>query len=312
MSLGNNAARVRALDSIFAHLSGPPADGELLVAMRRQTEQYASSEQGRGLALCGQVNVSIGDLEARWFVPPNPIPGHRHVHLHGGGWVAGSIDSHAAFTAELAHLMNAPVLAPRYRLAPEHPFPAGLEDAKRALDYARWHDERGLSQTKRLTLSGDSAGGNLAVAAALSCAAKGEPGPDSLALLCPFLALQLGPSPFTSPTRDPIVSQEAIDLVASLYAPDRAETSSLIEPLHADRHLLARLCPILIQVSAAESLRTQALRFADALWSANIEARLSMYQGMPHVWHVFLESLPDAAAALREVAGFLADEQAPR
>lgn len=308
MSREAAAARRAALDAIFAHLSTPPEGDDPLPAMRAHTEGYAMGQAGRGLAVCREIDVQIGGVPARWFVPPDVRAGRRHLHLHGGGWIAGSIGSHRGLLAELAMLLRAPVLAPAYRLAPEHPYPAGLDDAAAAYAHARSHDpDGGAAPCGTVTVSGDSAGGNLAAALALRCAASHTLGPARLALISPFLALTLGQTAFAAPASDPVVTQDGIDLVGSLYAPGGAPRDPLVEPLYADRDALASLGPVLIQASAAENLREQAFAFANALWAAGVPARLSLWPDAPHVWHVFLETLPDAAAALAEVARFCAD-----
>lgn len=300
------AARKAALDAIFAHLSTPPEGEDLLLAMRAQTERYAMGERGQGLDACREIDVRIGAVPARWFVPQDAVTGRRHVHLHGGGWVAGSIDSHRALLAQLAMEMRTPVLAPAYRLAPEHPFPAALDDAAAAFAHAQTHDPFGAESAADVTVSGDSAGGNLAAALALRCIGAGTPGPSRVALISPFLAVTLGPAAFSAPPHDPIVAQEGIDVVAGLYGAGAAASGDpLIEPLRAAPADLARLCPILIQASAAESLRDQAFAFANALWASGVEARLSLWPDLPHVWHVFLDTLPDAPAAVAEAAAFL-------
>lgn len=301
------AARTAALEAIFSHLATEPAGDDPLSAMRAHTERYSMGQTGPGGAACREVDVMIGDLPARWFVPPDARSARRHVHLHGGGWIAGSISSHRGLLAELAVALRMPVLAPAYRLAPEHPFPAGLTDATRTLDYARTHDPSGQAAEGVVTLSGDSAGGNLAAAATLRSIMRHEPGPARLALVSPFLALDLGRPVFSAPTHDPIVQQDGIDLVGSLYAPETARPDPLIEPLRAAPDHLAGFPQVLVQVSAAENLREQAFAFANALWSAGAPARLSLWPDVPHVWHVFLETLPDARAALTELAAFLSE-----
>ncbi|MFZ4603521.1 MAG: alpha/beta hydrolase fold domain-containing protein [Caulobacterales bacterium] len=305
MANDRRSTRKAALDVIGAHLATPPEVDDLVRAMRTQTERYAMGQAGRGLHACREIDVVIGAVPARWFVPPGAGEGRRHVHLHGGGWTAGSIASHRAMLAELALAMAAPVLAPAYRLAPEHPFPAAFDDAFAALAFAQAHGPLGDAAPARVTLSGDSAGGNLAAAVALRCIAEKAQAPERLALISPFLALKLGGSSFAAPVQDIIVMQEGIDLVGTLYAPHTAPRDPRVEPLYAERTDLARMCPVLIQASAVESLRDQAFAFANALWAAGAEARLSLWPDVPHVWHVFLETLPDASAAIGEVAAFL-------
>lgn len=301
------AARKAALEAIFAHLAKPPEQTDVLAALRASAEGYSMGQKGRGALECRPSEITLDGRPALWLTPPEARRDLRLLHLHGGGWVAGSIESHRALAAELAWLTRASILVPSYRLAPEHPFPAGLEDAITALNYVRNHGPSGAGSSAAVGLSGDSAGGNLAAAVALQCTAVGMTGPDRVALFSPFLSLSLGPPAFQSPVRDPIVAQEGIDVVASLYAGAVKAPNPLIEPLSSPDPILDLFPPTLIQASAAECLRDQAFAFANRLWAVGAQARLSLWSDMPHVWHLFLETLPDARAALTEAAAFLSD-----
>jgi acetyl esterase/lipase len=125
--------------------------------------------------------------------------------------------------------------------------------------------------------------------------------------MSPLLALDLGKSAFSAPVRDPVVQQDGIDFVAAMYTNGATDLAPFIEPLMANSDLLQQLSPTLIQVSGAESLRNQAVAFANRLWDVGVEARLSMWPHLPHVWHVFLETLPDSRAAVAEAAAFLSE-----
>jgi epsilon-lactone hydrolase len=305
MTRTSATSRKAALDAIFKHLAAQPAEANALAAMRSHAETYGMGEKGHGVEECQATTTTVGGRPALWFTPPKARDDLRLVHLHGGGWIAGSMESHRALAAELAWLSNAAVLLPSYRLAPEHPYPAALDDAMVALDHARLHSPQGPAPSAAIGVSGDSAGGNLAAALALKCAATGRRGPDRTALMSPFLALTLGPGVFRAPTHDPVVQQDGIDFVAAMYRGGQSDADQFVEPLLGDGQLLALLGPVLIQASAAESLRHQALAFADRLWEVGVEARLSLWANLPHVWHVFLETLPDARLAVTEVAAFM-------
>lgn len=292
------------LAAVLAHLGrSPPAGMEPLAAMRAMVEDYGMGSAGAGLAACRRVPVRIGTRDAEWLVPPAPS-NRRIVYLHGGGWVAGSPASHRSIAAELALLSGQAVLLPDYRLAPEHPFPAGLDDAAAALVHAASHGPEGQGAAESLALAGDSAGANLAAVLALNTA----PGRhiDRLLLISPFLSTHLVPDSFAAPPQDPAVSAEGMALVASLYAPQAAPDDVRIHPLLATAAQLAQLPPLLIQVSAAETLRAQSLAFAQRLWGQGQWARLSLWPDMPHVWHAFIGELPEAMLALEEAAHFLA------
>lgn len=294
------------LADVFAHLRQEPDPGlDPVTAMRAMVEGYGMGCTGAGLAACRVVPVQIGALAAEWLVPPYAGLG-RIVYLHGGGWVAGSLSSHRALAAELAHLTGNAVLLADYRLAPEHPFPAGLTDAAAALAHAASHGPDGPGAAEWLGLAGDSAGGNLAAAVALGLAPVSDvPRPDRVVLLSPFLATEPVAGGFAGEPDDPAVVGDAMGLVAELYARGRDPRDPAISPLLAPDEAIAALPPTLILASAAETLRGQALTFAQRVWGQGGPLRLSLWPDMPHVWPVFMGKLPEADGALREAAAFL-------
>ena len=298
---------VRAdLADVHAHLRRPPPDGlDPIAAMRALVADYGMGCAGPGLTACRVQPVMIGERAAEWLVPPG-AGDDRLVYLHGGGWVAGSPASHRAIAAELALGSGRAVLVPDYRLAPERPFPAGLIDGAAALAHAAAHGPDGSAPVAGLALAGDSAGGNLAAVLALGLG-PAVPALDRLLLISPFLAVAAAADSFAGPVVDPVVALDGMALVASLYAPGVAGDDPRISPLHADAAALAQLPPTLIQASAAETLRGQALAFAQRLWAAGLWARLSLWPDMPHVWHAFIGQLPEADAALADGAAFLRD-----
>jgi len=296
----------RDLAAVLAHLhQAPPAGLDPIAGMRALVADYGMGCSGPGLAACQVKPVMIGQCAAEWLVPPQ-IGDARLVYLHGGGWVAGSPASHRAIAAELALGSGRAVLVPDYRLAPEHPFPAGLADAAAALAHAAGHGPNGPELAAGLALAGDSAGGNMAAVLALGLG-PALPALDRLLLISPFLAVADVPDGFAGPVDDPVVALAAMAMVAGLYAPDMASDDPRISPLNVDAAALASLPPTLIQASAAETLRGQALLFAQRLWAAGGWARLSLWPDMPHVWHAFLRQLPEADAAIAEGAAFLAE-----
>lgn len=297
------------LDRIFAHLASPPAAGDSpLAAMRAMVEDYGMGASGDGLVACRRLPTMIGSLEAEWLVPPGASTSQRIVHLHGGGWSAGSISSHRAFAAEIAYRTGQAVLLPAYRLAPEHPFPAGLDDAMAALAHAQVMGPEGLG-TSRVAVSGDSAGGNLAVAVAARCIEEGLQVPLALWLVSPFLAPDLPADRFAAPLRDPVVDPLSTAGVAQIYAPGVDVLDPRISVLRTTAKTLADFPPVLLQASGAEALREQAVRFADAVWKAGAWLKLSLWPGMPHVWPVFVGILPEAEQAIIEASAFLKQPQ---
>ncbi len=294
------------LAEVFAHLRREPdPDLDPVSAMRAMVEGYGMGCAGEGLVACRVVPVQIGAMAAEWLVPPQAADG-RVVYLHGGGWVAGSMASHRVIAAELALHSGMAVLVPDYRLAPEHPFPAALIDGAAALVHAIGNGPDAPGPCSRLALAGDSAGGNLAAALALGLAPlSGVPRPDRLVLFSPFLGLEPIGGGFTREPDDPAVAGDAMGLVGELYAQGHNPDDPAISPLLAGDSFLQNLPPTLIHASAAETLRGQALAFAQRVWGLGGSLRLSMWPDMPHVWHVFMGKLPEADAALVEAAAFL-------
>lgn len=278
-----------------------------LSAIRAKVDSYGMGCIGAGLEACRVVPVQIGAMAAEWLVPPDAGEG-RVVYCHGGAWVAGSLNTHRAIAAELAALSGLAVLLPDYRLAPEHAFPAGLTDCAEALAFARANGPDGADSCGRLALAGDSAGGNLATAIALGLGpASYTSFPDRLLLISPFLGVSPISGGFIGEPDDPAVMGEGMELVAQLYAPESDPGDPAISPIMADDRLLVQLPPTLIQASAAETLRGQALVFAQRAWALGRPLRLSLWPDMPHGWHIFMGKLAEADAALAEAAAFLRD-----
>ena len=221
------------------------------------------------------------------------------LYLHGGGYTTGSIASHEALTSCLALAGGCPVFALDYRLAPEHPFPAALEDAVAA---CRALAGRGIAPG-RLALAGDSAGGGLAAAALLALRDGGDALPGCAVLISPWADLA-GETGWASgdEAADPMVTIASLHRMAAAYLAGGDARHPLASPIFAD---LAGLPPLLIQVGTAEVLLTDATVFARRARAAGVEVVLEIEQGAPHVWHHFLPMLPEAAAAVERIAAFL-------
>ena len=262
---------------------------------------------------CGGVRIEGlnerpgGDLGERpvkgeWLFPrdaPEGPPGGAILYLHGGGYVACSPRTHRPITSRLAHDTGLPVLAPRYRLAPEHPFPAPLEDAVTAY---RWLLARGVPASG-IVIAGDSAGGHLAAVLAGEICRLDLPAPAGLALFSPWVDLTCELSAQAQDgARDPYISAASARRVARL----------VVGPAGFDDPRLALLTcawtdvpPVLIQVGGAEVLRTEAEAFADALRSAGADCDLQVWDGQMHVFQILNRVLPEAGEAMREAAEFI-------
>jgi acetyl esterase/lipase len=242
-------------------------------------------------------------VPAEWVVPAGATPRRTLVYLHGGAYLFCSPRTHRGIAAFLARGIPARVLVPDYRLAPEHPFPAALDDV---LACVRWLAHAGVP-ARDIVVAGDSAGGGLALAALLALREAGQALPAGAALLAPWVDLAAtGASIRTNSGSDAWVDGDTVALGAAFYLGNTAATHPLASPLYAD---LAGLPPLLLHVSDSEVLLDDSRRLADRAKAAGVSVTLKVWPGLPHVWQGFVPLIPEAAVSLREIAAFLA---APR
>lgn len=171
---------------------------------------------------CERRPISAGGVDAVWFIPSGADLSRRGVYIHGGGWMAGSTDTHQHLIDAIAVATGRPILGLDYRLAPENPFPAGLEDCAKALAWCRGNGPDGPSQAADVALLGDSAGGNLVATTTLRAIAKGETLPDALVMLAPITDVRES-VPAATGLRDTVVSMEGMAAIASFYIAGKAE-----------------------------------------------------------------------------------------
>ena len=246
--------------------------------------------------------IRIGAVEGE-AVQPRRLDGAGRtiLYLHGGGYYFGSSLSYRAITFALAEAARARVVAVDYRRAPEHPFPAALEDAAAA---ARGLYASGVSPHD-LVVCGDSAGGGLALSVLTRLRDAGEPMPACAVLFSPWTDLAAtGESLRRNGSRDPLFHADCIAADARHYLAGGDPRNPGVSPLYAD---LAGLPPLLIQVSRTEVLLDDSLRLARKARLSGVEARCEIWTDLPHVWHLQHGLLPEARAAIGEAAGFILD-----
>jgi monoterpene epsilon-lactone hydrolase len=241
----------------------------------------------------------IGGIDLFRFLPPSPATDAVMFYLHGGGYTSGSPRTHRAFISRLARHSGCEVWAPDYRLAPEHPFPAGLDDA-----HALWNLMVQRHPGKRLLLGGESAGGGLSVALSLKLRDEGGVMPTRLYLSSPWLDLTLSGESYRRLTRsDVLISTELIHKASARhYAPPDLLRHPWVSPLFAD---LSALPPILIQVSDAEIFHSDSVTFEYRARQAGITVSLQTGHGLWHAWPLFAPLVPESNRALREAARWL-------
>lgn len=245
-----------------------------------------------------------GELRALCFAPQAPAPRPRPllVYLHGGGWVIFGPESHARLAKLLCRGADAVLVSVDYRLAPEHPHPAPLDDAVAAFRWLRAHAAELGADPQRAALAGDSAGGQLTAAATLRLLAAGEPPPRAALLLCPVTDLRLDTASYRRfAPDDPILDAELMEFFRACHAPPALWDDPFVSPLCAD---LAGFPPTCVVAAGLDPLLDDALRFADRLRAAGREVGLLQYPGMPHIFPLF-PGLRAGARALADCAGFL-------
>jgi len=230
---------------------------------------------------------------------PAPTADRAILYLHGGGYIMGSINTHRELIARLSKAAQARILALDYRLAPEHPFPAPVEDATAAY---RWMLAQGLKPS-RIAVAGDSAGGGLTVAALVAFRDAGLPMPAAGIPISPWVDLEaIGESMKTRSSQDPIVKPEMIREIARVYLAGQNPRSPLAAPLYADLHGLP---PLLIHVGDAEALLDDSKRLAERAKAAGVDVTLEVWPEMPHVWHLFAHFLPEGQQAIDRAGEFV-------
>ena len=220
----------------------------------------------------------------------------RTIHFHGGGYVVGSARGSVEYAARLSAATDAAVLVVDYRLSPEHPYPAAIDDAKAAYDWLCRQNEG------QILVSGESAGGGLAVALGMVCRDKGAAkAPAGFVMLSPFSDLAVGGDTVdTAGERDPFANREKLMMLAGLYLAGADARTPLASPLFGDLHGLA---PMLIACSAIEALRSDADRLHAAAQAAGVASRLVHYPDTLHIFGIF-PFLPEAAAFMQLVREF--------
>ncbi len=265
-------------------------------------EQRAAMEASVGMSpVPPEVSASEVDADgvaADWVKVDGAREDERVVlYLHGGAYVMGSRNTHRGLAGRIAVAAGANVLLPEYRLAPEHPFPAAVDDAVACW---RWLLAQGHAPG-RLAIAGDSAGGGLALATLLALRAAGERLPACAVAMSPWTDLEgTGPTAEPGAVDDPMMTPESLRASGRDYAGENL-CHPLAAPLHGD---LAGLPPLLLQVGTREVLMSDSTRFADKARAAGVEVTLEVEEGLIHVWQMFA-GVPEAESAIARIGAFI-------
>ncbi len=245
------------------------------------------------------VAVKAGRLTLDRVTTEKSAEARNVLYLHGGAYVSGGPAHYRHFSWRLADALNARIWLLDYRLAPEHPFPAALEDAAEAY---RWLADR--AEPHPLFVMGDSAGGGLTLGLLLKLRDEGAALPAGAAALSPWTDLALtGASLKGNAAADPMLNADDLPLFARYYLADTDPRNPYASPLYGDTEGLP---PVLIQVGSDEILRDDAVRMAEKLRRHNPQSRLEIWPRMPHVWQLYAPILPEARSAIARIGEFAA------
>jgi epsilon-lactone hydrolase len=266
-----------------------------LQEMRAGFEQMAAAPPPD--VKCEPVNAN--GVDAEWITAPGAAADRVVLYLHGGGYILGSVKTHRDLIGRISRAAQARALALNYRLAPEHPFPAAVDDA---LAGYRCLLDNGL-RPSRITIAGDSAGGGLTVAALVAIRDAGLRLPAAGVCMSPWVDLEeTGESMTTRAKADPVVQREGLVGMAQAYLAGKDARTPLASPLYAD---LKGLPPLLIQVGDAETLLDDSTRIAERARAAGIQVKLEVWPEMIHVWQLFASFLPEGHEAVEGIGKFI-------
>jgi acetyl esterase/lipase len=270
--------------------------GSLTIAERRQATAAVAASPPAGTAVDP---VDVGGVPAEWVAAPGVSRGRVLLYFHGGAYQIGSPATLRHLVALLSQAASARALSVDYRLAPEHPFPAAIEDALAAY---RWLLAGGIDPAL-IAVAGDSAGGGLALGALVALRDAGEPMPGAAVLLSPWTDLALtGESLRTRAAVDVMIKPEGMPETATLYLAGADPRHPYASPLHAD---LRGLPPLLIHVGDAEVILDDSTRLAARASEAGLQVSLEIWDEMPHVFPAFAGLLPEADQAIERIGGWL-------
>ena len=244
-------------------------------------------------------STTLGGVPARWSATPGASMERVLFYLHGGAYLLGSSLGYRPLFSALARAAGARGLALDYRLAPENPFPAAVDDAVSAY---RALLSQGIAPGS-IAIAGDSAGGGLTVAMLVAARDAGLPMPAAAVAISPWADLECtGGSMLSKAAEDPSLNREGLLAMASIYLNGVSPRAALASPLYAN---LAGLPPLLIQVGSAEVLLDDATRLAARAAEADVAVQLEVWPRMPHVWHVFAFTLSEGRDAIAAAGAFV-------
>lgn len=245
------------------------------------------------------IRSKIGDIPIEWVLAPGADPDLRLLYLHGGGWVSGSGGNYLPLAADISAAAKCAVMLPDYRLAPEHRFPAGLDDCVKAHDWLTENGPTGAARAKATFIAGDSAGGNLTLATLLALRDQKRPLPAGGIAISAATDFTLA-SDSLKTVHDPIISSKTMPEFRDRYLDKSDPRNPLASPVFGDYHGIP---PLLIQVGDQEMLRDDSIRAAKKAADDGIPVTLEVWPAMVHVFQI--RGLPESREAIDHIARFI-------
>lgn len=260
----------------------------------------------RNIGCDTQVDVTSVDANgvlAEWVAAPNANDNCAVLFLHGGAYILGSIESNRELAARISKSTRSRVLNIEYRLAPENPFLAAVEDAT---DAYRWVLDQGIDPAQ-IAIAGASAGGGLTVAALVSFRDSGSPMPACAVCISPWVDLEcIGETMTSKAGVDPMIQRDGLVGIANIYLNGPDPRTPLAAPLHVD---LTGLPPTLVLVGTWETLLSDSTRLVEKAESAGVDVTLEQWDEMIHVWPIYAPVLPEGQQAIDQIGEFVRQHQ---
>jgi monoterpene epsilon-lactone hydrolase len=283
---------------IYKSISGPFPEEKSIPEVRTMMEA-AVSAMFTPIRDLKYEPVDAGGITAEYVSTPESDEGRVIYYLHGGGYWWGSTKTNRELASRLARAAKSRVFTIDYRLAPEYPFPAAVEDAVAGY---RWLLSTDI-KSEMVVIAGDSAGAGLAVATMVALKEQGEPLPAAGVFISPWVDLECtGESLVTRADADPVLNRDLLVFPARLYLGETDPRTPLASPIYAD---LSRLPPLLIQIGTAEVLYDDARRLAEKAKEDGVTVIFEPWEDMVHVWHGFAYMLPEGQEAIDRIGEFV-------
>ena len=281
-------------------------EGELSVEQQR-----AAMEEGFSFPLQDDISLTAADANGvlgEWTVLPGSDPNRRLLYVHGGGYVLGSIKTHRRLVADICRAAGCVALSLDYRLAPEHPFPAAVDDALAGLEYIWANGPDGPGEADTVIVGGDSAGGGLTLATLIAARDRGVRQASGGIGLSAWADLAAGPEELSAfGLNDPTIPDNSVAITASqewaaMYAGDADRSDPLLSPVFADYD---GICPLLLQAGSVEMICRDTERAAARAREAGVEVVEEIWDDMFHVWQAFAPMLPEAQQAIDRIGEWI-------